>query len=171
MSNYALYTPDKQTLPAGVADALLKRTADNSGWEFKTAAQLGIASRLYQTQFVEQTIDTSTGSATFGPLLSQAITTTAGSYLLITTTVSLSNTANANNDIQITIDGAAVRGATIRSNVGTGGSAAITYRKSGLSAGAHTIAVQWRTSSGSARIRPATQVMEHASLSIIETAV
>ncbi len=173
MVDFALYSPDAQKLPAGIADALLKRTAANDGWEYKTAAQLGIATRLFQTTFVEQTIDTTTGSAAFVDLLTQAITTTAGSFLLIQVTGSLSNTSlNSNMDFQLTIDGTPARGAGTRSpaaNIPT--SVGITYRSSGLLAGAHTIRVRWRTSGGTARIRPATTLNEHASLMIQEVAV
>lgn len=173
MSDKALYSADTQVIPAGVANGLLKRTAANDGWEFKTAAQLGVAPTLLQTTFTELTLDTPTGSGTFVDLLTQAITIQAGSVLLIHFTASASNTSNATTiDFQITIDAAAVRGTgmrTVAANIPSGN--AIVYRKTGLSAGAHTVKVQWRTGGGQARIRPATTVNEHASLVIQEVTV
>lgn len=173
MSDKALYAADTQVIPAGVADGLLKRTAANTGWEFKTAAQLGIAPTLLQTTFTELTLDTTTGLGTFGDLLTQVITIQAGSILLIHFTASAGNTSTATTiDFQITIDAVAARGTGMRTvaiNVPMGN--AIVYRKTGLSAGLHTIKVQWRTGGGSARIRPATTVNEHASLMIQEVTV
>ena len=175
MSDKALYSStNTEVIPAGAADGLLKRTAANNGWEFKTAAQLGASPTLLQTTFVEQATDTSTTSVSFVDLLTQAITIQAGSILLITVTASMSNTsANQNMDIQITIDGVAARGAGTRvatSNVPQGFS--IVYRKTGLAVGAHTIKVQWRTpSGGTMRVRPATTLNEHCSMLIQEVTV
>jgi hypothetical protein len=173
MSDKALYCADVEVVPAGSADGLLKRTAANTGWEFKTAAQLGLSRTLVQTVFVEQAIDTTTGSASFGDLLTQTITITAGSILLIMFTGSASNT-NSNNtiDFQITLDAVAVRGSGMRvSSNNVPMSSAITYRKTGLAAGLHTVKVQWRTGGNTARIRPATTLNEHASLLLQEVTV
>jgi hypothetical protein len=173
MSDHALFCSNTEVVPAGVADALLKRTAANTGWEFKTAAQLGLSPTLLQTTFVEQAADTTTASAAFVTLLTQAITIQAGSIVLIEATISLSNTtANVNMDIQLVIDGTAARGAGSRSiavNIPT--SMGIVYRRTGLAVGAHTILLQWRTSAGTARCRPTTTVNEHASLRLHEVTV
>lgn len=173
MSDHALYGSNTEVVPVGVADALLKRTAANTGWEFKTAAQLGLSPTLLQTTFVEQTTDTTTTSAAFVTLLTQSITIQTGSILLLEVSISLSNTtANVNMDIQITIDGTPARGAGSRSiavNIPT--CMGVVYRKTGLAVGAHTVLVQWRTSAGTARCRPATTVNEHASLRIQEVTV
>jgi len=170
MADNALYSPNNEVLPIGVADAVLKRNAANNGWEYKTAVQLGVASKLLQTTFVEQTTDTSTGSAAFGPLLTQVITTSASSFLIIHATTSFSNaTNNTNPDIQLVIDGSPVRGAGERIAAASAlVSMSIVYRKSGLVAGAHTVLLRWRTSGGSLRCRPVATVNEHASLVIQE---
>jgi hypothetical protein len=174
MSDHALFCSNTEVVPAGASDALLKRTAANTGWEFKTAAQLGLSPTLLQSVFTEQTTDTTTASATFVTLLTQTITISAGSILLIEVTASFSNTAANNNmDIQLVIDGTAVRGCGTRSLVvNQATSTAIVYRKTGLAVGAHTRLVQWRTpGGGTARCRPVTTVNEHASIMVQEVTV
>jgi hypothetical protein len=173
MSDHSLFCSNTEVVPAGTADALLKRTAANTGWEFKTAAQLGLSPTLLQTTFTEQVADTTTTSAAFVTLLTQSITIQTGSILLLDVTVSFSDTtANANVDIQLVIDGTAARGAGSRSiAVNTPTCMGIVYRKTGLAVGAHTILVQWRTSAGTARCRPTTTVNEHASLRVQEVTV
>lgn len=173
MSDHALYGTNTEVIPVGVADALLKRTAANTGWEFKTAAQLGLSPTLLQTTFVEQVADTTTASASFVTLLTQSITIQTGSILLIDASASISDTGGTSNiDIQITIDGTPARGCGTRTTAtNVPGALALVYRKTGLAAGAHTVLVQWRTSAGTARCRPTTTVNEHASLRIQEVTV
>jgi hypothetical protein len=171
MSDKALYsTTDTEVIPAGSADGVLKRNAANTGWEFKSPTQLGLP---VQTTFVEQSTDTSTTSGTFVDLLTQAITTTTGTSLIISVTGSVSCiVANVQIDFQITIDGTPVRGAGTRvTAINSSGSIAINYRKTGLAAGLHSIKVRWRTASSTARIQPATTLNEHASLLIQEVSV
>lgn len=173
MSDHALYATNTEVIPAGTADGLLKRTSANTGWEFKTAAQLGLSPTLLQSTFIEQVADTTTTSASFVTLLTQSITIQTGSILLIDVSASISNTTNNNNvDIQITIDGTPARGAGTRVPVANQpGGFAIVYRKTGLTAGAHTVLLQWRTGANTARCRPTTTVNEHASLRIQEVTV
>ena len=174
MSDKALYCDNLEVVPAGTADGILKRTAANTGWEFRTAAQLGLAPTLIQTTFVEQVADKSTGSAAFVTLLTQAITIQAGSKLIVLTTMSASDTAGGGEqvDFQITIDGVAARGAGIhtrQANHAQG--AAITIEKLGLAAGAHTVLLRWRTTGPTANIRPTSTLVEHASLVLQEVTV
>lgn len=172
MSDHALFCSNTEVIPVGVADAILKRTAANTGWEFRTAAQLGIAPTLLQSVFTEQTADTSTTSTSFVTLLTRAITIQTGSILLIDTTASISNTGVSAIDIQVTIDGTPVRGSGTRTTAANvPNSLALTFRRAGLSAGSHTILLQWRTSTGTARCRPTTTLNEHASLRIQEVTV
>lgn len=173
MSDKALYAVNSEVIPVGVVDGLLKRTAANDGWEFKTAAQLGLSPTLLQTLFVEQSTNITTTSATYTTLLTQAVTIQTGGILLINVTASVSNTnANTNISMQLTIDGVAVRGAATRClSTNTPSSLALVYRRSGLSVGAHTVALQWLTSANTAQIRPATTTNEHASLMIQQVTV
>jgi hypothetical protein len=168
MSTKALYCNNTEEVPAGVASQFLRRNAANNGWEF-------VAGELLQTAFAEQATNTTQTSATFGDLgtVTLTLTTTAGSALLITFTASASNTNNNHNiDFQLVIDGTAVRGAGMRVPVaGQSDSSAITYKKTGLSAGSHTIKAQWRTDGNTAQIRPTTVLNEHASLLIQEVTV
>src|SRR5512137_1319319 len=122
MADKALYCSNDEVVPAGSADGILKRTAANDGWEFKTAAQLGIAATVKQTAFAEQAVNTTTGSGTFGDLgtITLTLTTTAGSFLLINFTASASNaSANTNIDYQLVIDGSPVRGCGTRNGNAT----------------------------------------------------
>lgn len=171
--NRALYCNDPGDIPPAISGALLKRSDDNQGWELKTPTELGITRTLLQTQFKEVTVDTTTTSTSLVDLLSQSLTTTAGSSLLINVSASISNSsANRNIDIQLMIDGVAVRGAGTRvTGTGIPGSLAIVYKKVGLAAGNHTIKVRWRTDGSTARVRPIASVNEHASLMIQEVTV
>jgi hypothetical protein len=173
MADYALYGADSQAVPAGTADALLKRNAANTGWEFKTSAQLGLTHSLLQTTFTEISVDTTTTNAGFVDLLTQVITIVAGSILLITFTGSASHSANNNTiDFQLVIDTVPVRGTTMRiPTANTGQSSSIVYRRTGLAVGAHTIKIQWRTPAATARIRPVATLVEHASLLCQEVTV
>lgn len=173
MADHAIYGSNIEVVPAGVANALLKRTVANDGWEFKTAAQLGLAPTLLQTTFTEVTVDTTTGSGVFVDLISQVITITAGSIILISFTASASNTSqNTTIDFQLMIDGVATRGTGMRTSSTTAPQGnAITYRKTGLAVGAHTIKIQWRTGGGTARVRPVATAIEHASLLCQEVTV
>lgn len=171
MSDHALYATNTEVVPAGVADGILKRTSANTGWEFKTPSQIAT---LLQSTFVEQTTNTTTTSATFVTLLTQAITTQAGSALLIEISASVSNTSGAPNsaDMQLVIDGTAARGAGSRTiAAGVPFVFPIIYKKTGLAAGAHTILLQWRVGGGTLQCRPAATVNEHASLMIQEVIV
>jgi hypothetical protein len=170
--DYALYTGSTENAPAGTADGLLKRNAANNGWEFKTAAELGLTATLKQTLFAQITVDTTTTSAAFVDLLTQAITITAGSKVIINFTASANNSNVSLIQFQITIDGAAVRGASSRvSQNNTEVCCSIVYERLGLAAGAHTVKIQWRTTAGTARIRPVATVVEHASLILQEVTV
>jgi hypothetical protein len=170
MSDHALYCTNTEVVPAGVANAILKRNATNDGWEFKTPIQLAT---LLQSTFTEQATNTTTGSAAFVTLLTQSITISAGSVLLIEVSASISNTnPNINMDIQLNIDAAAVRGAGLRPSAANQPNvASIVYRKTGLAAGAHTILLQWRTATNTAQCRPVATVNEHASIMIQEVTV
>ena len=123
-------------------------------------------------------VDSSTGSATFIDLLSFVITTTGGNLLIWSTfAASLAGLTAlpAEIDFQITVDGNPQTGGVGLSegaaNEPEAGS--LLARVTGLAAGGHTVALQWRVSnSQSAQIRPLTQPgRESATLLVMETLV
>jgi hypothetical protein len=130
--------------------------------------------QMIQSLFVEQTTDTTLASTTFTDLLTINITTGA-TFIVIEASVSSSNTnASRTNQFRIMIDGVAKRAAahTI-GGAGNWGSSAIIFKQA-VTAGAHTVKLQWAedsTSGGATvQIRPvAAAGQEHASLHVIET--
>ena len=143
------------------------------------AGTSGATGGLLETKFTEVTTDITTTSPVFVtiPQLTQTITTSAGSTLYSTLTFSPSNTAPTPQsiDFRILIDGVPIRASEsvvglLNSNSAQAG--ALLVQRTGLAAGTHTIEVQWRTSGGTAQIRPVTAPnAEHASLLTIETNV
>lgn len=123
---------------------------------------------LLQTTFQEVTVDTTTTSTTFVDLLTQSITTQAGTALLIHASTSASNTGvNQSVRFRVTIDGTAVRGwENVKTGAGQTAGGGFVYRKTGLSAAAHTIKVQWLVGGSTGQVRPNTAAIdtEHASL-------
>ncbi len=143
---------------AGVADSVSRSDHQHKG-------------PFLQSVFAEIAADTTTTSAAFVTLLSQAITIQAGSILLIHFTVSNSHsTNNQTGYFRIQVDGVTVRAAANRNGTsGEPGSCSIVLRRTGLAVGAHTVTVQWRTSGGTIRVRPITAPdQEHASLLLEE---
>lgn len=127
-----------------------------------------------QTVFNQITVDTTTASAVFVTLLSQAITIQAGSVLLVHFTTGVSN-SNANNTqfFRVQVDAVTQRAVGTTNVVANGPqSAGIVLRITGLAAGSRTVTIQWRTSGNTAQIRPATVPdAEHASLLLTEVTV
>jgi hypothetical protein len=127
--------------------------------------------RFIQSVFKEITVDTTTTSMVLVPLLSQTITIGVGGILIIhfSTSVSATNAASTMS-YRLSIDGVAQRATAQRvAAAGEPQSAALVYRKTGLSAGIHTILIEWNTSQGTARIRPVSNPdSEHCSLLIEE---
>lgn len=158
-------------LPAGTAGNVLQTNGvgGNPNW----AAPGAGTSTYRQSVFTEVTVDTTTNATVFGTpnLLSQSITLSSGGILIINFQFSASNTANNGQEIdfQILIDGTATRGvATGTKSNGIPNSGGLIYRKTGLSAAAHTVTVQWRTAGGTAQIRPVTTIVEYAGMLLEE---
>ena len=134
----------------------------------------GTGSNYLQSSFAIIAADSTTTSASFvavGAGLSVTITTVAGSKLNIWFAASPSNTANNGTEIdfQILIDSVATIGCgTGTKSNGVPQTCGINFVKTGLSAGSHTITVQWRTASGTAQIRPVTTIIESATLLVAE---
>jgi hypothetical protein len=125
-----------------------------------------------QTLFTETAADTTTTSATFVTLLTQAITIVAGNNVMVWFSAGCSNSNNnAQVNFRLTIDAVAVRGvgSVAASGATNASSVSLVYLSSGLAAGVHTFAIQWLVSANTGRIRPVTvPSREHASLIIQE---
>lgn len=119
--------------------------------------------------FVERTTDAASNSSSFGALLTlAAVPVREGARLLVLATFSISNTSvvAVANALRITVDGVAQRGAG-NSVVVLGGlqAGSILVVATGLAAGAHAVALEWRTTGGTVQCRPvAAPDFEHASL-------
>jgi len=127
-----------------------------------------------QTVFSEISTDTTTSSTTFVDLLTATLTTVAGTKLIVIATFAVSNSnSNAQQHFRMTVDGIVKRGCGVRfvNNPSAAGSLALVV--TGLSAGSHTIKLQWRAdaSGGTVQVRPVTAPDdEHASLVVQEVA-
>ena len=163
VTSYALTLPTAQ----GASNSCLS----NDGAGVTSWSTTGF-NKFLQSQFTQITVDTTTGSVTFVPFLSQSITiSSTTNFLIVHFSAGASNLTNNNNVIfRLTIDGAAIRGAAITSSPATAPqSSSIVYRTTGLSVGAHTVAIQWRVNSSTGRVRPVTAPdTEHASLLVEE---
>ena len=126
---------------------------------------------LVQTKFKELTADTSTTSTTWVTLLSQSITTGANKLcVLMTCGVSKTGGGTPMGDFRISIDGTPLRG-TGTELMANPTSASLMVCKT-VTAAAHTVLLEWQTSTSTAQIRPATSpANEHCSLFIQELAV
>lgn len=136
-----------------------------------TQANVTVKPSYVQSVFNDLAVDTTTTSAAFVTLITQAIVIQAGSILLIHFTVGCSN-SNANNTLffRVRVDGVTKRGVGVRiPSANQPNSGAIVLRVPGLAAGSRSVTVQWRTSSNTAQIRPATVPdAEHACLLLEE---
>lgn len=128
-----------------------------------------VPERLLQTTFAELTVDTTTTSGTPIDLLSQSIVT-QDSVVLIHFSASANNNGAANRTISflMLVDGITVEGSAIRTNQNGFGNSTSMVFKTRLTAGPHTIKIQWFTNASTAQIRPASTSDEHACLIIEE---
>jgi hypothetical protein len=127
------------------------------------------------SDFAEVTANTTTTSGVFVDLITLVYTKiSATSNLHILGHTSSSNSSILGQQVfnRITVDAVAIRGC--EQVVGLLGanqaqSGAVNVRVSGLAAGARTIKMQWRTSGGTAQIRPvAAPDQESASITVLE---
>lgn len=139
---------------------------------YKAGVGAGGAGGILLSQQDARASDTTTNSATFVDLLSASFTLqNAGDILVIIARASISGNDKVNScSARITVDTVAKQGAYIAAGVAvTGGSFILTERVTGLSAGAHTIALQWKTSGGTLSCRPVAAVdSESASILCLE---
>ena len=126
-----------------------------------------------QSAFADQGSDVTTTSTTWVDLLSVTLTTGAN-FLIIMASFSATTALAANNVMfRLLVDGVAKRGASTMDTVSFASSGAI-HGRYVVSAGEHTIKLQWQASSAlsAARVRPAANPeSEHASLLVMEVRV
>lgn len=134
---------------------------------------------LLQTASAKVTADQTTTSSTLVDLTgaSVTLTTSASTKLLIGVSYSMSNASalGSTNRIALVIDGTVETNSgfttPLISNVLQGGGFSIL--KTGLSAGSHTIKLQWSNTTGTTQCRPVTAAptTEHASITVMEVKV
>ena len=134
-----------------------------------------VTANILQSGSVNLSADQTTTSASLGDITGSTftITTSISSKLKIYVSYSMSNTTAAGsiNRIALLIDGSVVKNSTfstpaIANQYGTG---AIVHQAS-LSAGSHTVKLQWSTSAGTLQCRPVTSAInnEHVTLDYME---
>jgi hypothetical protein len=128
--------------------------------------------RYKQSGFTEVSADQTTTSVTWTDLLTLNMTTEGG-FLIVNATAcfTMSNASQRGMYMRLVIDGVEMRAmATGSDSVSLGKALTIAYRKA-VTAGAHTIKIQWRTNNASytLRCRPVTAPdVEHCCLVVQE---
>jgi hypothetical protein len=172
-----LVVPVVATLPASpTAGQVCYLTTTNILQYYNGTAWVSLVASTYlQSKFLEVTADTSTASTTFVSLLSLSVTTTAGTLLIKFDVTGELSAGSAMASFELQIDGVVKRGCAFSSafgNFAQPNSASVTYRVTGLAAGAHTVAIFWKTSTGTLSIKPVSiPTEEHASLLVEEVSV
>lgn len=129
----------------------------------------------FQRAFTEIGADTTTTSTVFVDLFSTTITKSALSKLACLFSVSISNSvATAQmTDFRLVVDGVVKRAASVTTNgADEPQSAALDFVAAAVPSGARVVKIQWRTTGGTAQIRPVAEPdREHASLLVQESAL
>jgi hypothetical protein len=127
---------------------------------------------LIQTAFFQLSSDISTTSTSFVDMTGVTLTVnTDANTVQCCFCACMDITVAADSVFQLMIDGVAKRGTHARVvATGYGSSASLMYRER-VSVGQHVIKMQWRTTSGTLRIRPTSVDWESASLMVEELAV
>lgn len=115
---------------------------------------------LLQTQFTNQSSDTSTTSTSYVDLLSLTVETGGNSHLLVHFHATAHpSTDNQSISFQLVIDGVVKCGCNTHADKSGGGdtqaSASLVWKETDIASGSHTVKIQWKTSTGTASIRPA----------------
>jgi hypothetical protein len=123
---------------------------------------------LLQTVATQVTTDVTNAVAGWQPLLTINITTGANP-LIISAAGAISNTGTSNNmGLRVTVDGVSTRGVQLRSPaINTGAAFSINVKTAPVSAGAHTIILEWQTSAGTEQCRPLTANIDGESASLV----
>ena len=123
-----------------------------------------------QSATTELAVNTTTTSASFVDLMSTVLTTTGSSFLLVTFTASFTNSNTLTYqrvEFQLLIDGVVQHGCAGIAISANAACVAMVDRYA-VSAGSHTVLIQWRTSGNTARIRPVASAVEDAHIVVCE---
>jgi hypothetical protein len=125
------------------------------------------ASTLLQTSLLSVAADTTTTSTTFVDLLSITLTTGANK-LLIHAAGAISNAgANVNMKLRLLVDGVSIGGIQLRSPAAAIGTGFALVDKVTVTAGSHTVKLQWLTASSTAQCRPVTGNVDGESANLL----
>jgi len=134
--------------------------------------------RLVQTAYAEVTSNVSTTSATYVDLapLTLTLSTIGNTSLEVHYSACVEAVfAVPNIDFQLLVGGSVVMGATGNilsfGNPGYTSCPSMRYKSGTLSAGSYIVKIQWRTSTGTAQIRPANFIYGYGGLLVREVAV
>lgn len=128
---------------------------------------------ILQSWFLDLAADVTTTSTTYVDMTGMSLTVnTDDNPLLCWFSVSGDASAAALLKFQVLIDGVVARGTHFRSVAsGFGHTAQLVFRSSVLTRGQHVVKIQWNTSTGTGRVRPVTNIRDHASLLIEEVTI
>jgi hypothetical protein len=136
-------------------------------WKNTTAS-----STLLQTSFTRVAADTTSTSTSFATLLTVTITTGANPVTIVASGSVSNSSANVNMRLRVTVDGTSVGGVQLRSPAaGIGDAFSIVFKTAALTAGSHTIILQWATASGTIQCRPVTGNVDAESAGMLVTEV
>jgi hypothetical protein len=116
--------------------------------------------KITQVKFTSLNTDSTTTSTTFVNLITQSITIQEGSYLLIRSSFSTSDSTSSGNinAFRITVDGVSYAEGGAEIWTPSSQSGAIVCKVGPMTGGAHIINLDWHTASGNTlRCRPLTQ--------------
>jgi hypothetical protein len=146
--------------PVAPADLLL--IEDSAAANAKKRARVSRLRHVIQTQHATVTTDTTTTSSSFVTLLSVTINVThANNRLVIHAAGSLGHSnANVTVRFRILVDGVSIGGGSARTPGASNNyvTMALARVTGPLTAGNHTVTLQWLTPSGTVRVRPVANV-------------
>lgn len=143
---------------------LTATSSTNATWQ-----NAGAAGNVYkQSKFAEVTADTTTTSTTFVGLLSINITTDDGYLIIHSASSSSCSSANRQIFFQVLVDSVAKRGYAVRLSGANNAEGSAVVIRVPVTAGAHTVALQWRVSASTGQVRPVSFIEESASLLVEE---
>jgi hypothetical protein len=153
-------------------DADLAVIEDSASSNAKKKIQLGnIPKSLVKTTLTSLAVDASTNSGTWVDLLSSSVTTTIGTQLLLFAHVSCDNSNNKGSAIQyfrLNVDGTGQKGVAATVQVNAEPVTVALVGQASVTAGSHTVKLQWYTSKGTVRCRPVTLPDENSAVMITE---
>lgn len=124
---------------------------------------------LVQSWYLALSSDVSTTSTSFVTLMTLPVVTTGGALAIAFSVAGTNSNNNRNLDFRLIVDGATVSATKFRRDSGAGSPASLSVFTP-VSAGNHTIAVQWLVSASTGRIRASSVTEEHAALLVEEVA-